>query len=99
MVGEHRVRAADRQVADVEMFRADRGQRADRARAHVFGGGAVGKIARQPVGRNRQETLQRLQRPRVGAAVEEDAEQARQRDAAPLRGRRRTARPGRRRDG
>src|SRR4051812_30250872 len=74
--GENMLRAVHRQVADVEMTRADVHQGADRARADLFGRRTSGELLRQPLDRHRQEAVQRLERPRVRAAVKEDAENA-----------------------
>ena len=68
--------APDRQVADVEMPDANVEQRAHSPRADVFGGRARVELARELLGGHRQKRLQRRQRPRICAAIKEDAEDA-----------------------
>src|SRR5688572_17495947 len=68
---EHRLRAVDRQVADVEMPRADIDQRPNRAGADVFGRCAPGELARQTVDRHGQKAVECVQRAWVGAAIVE----------------------------
>src|SRR5262245_46316017 len=58
----------------------------DCSRADVFGGCAGRKLERQPIDWHRQERLQRLERSRVRAAIEENAEHARQGQAAAFGG-------------
>ena len=60
---------------------------------------SLGELPREPLDRDRQKALERLERARIRAAVEEDAEETRQRQAAPLGAFRRTAPPRRICDG
>jgi hypothetical protein len=84
-LGEHRLRAADRQIADVEMLRADIHRGADGARTHLFGAGARFEVVRQSFERHRQEVVQRAERASVRAPVEEHPEHPWQRQPATLR--------------
>ena len=88
--GQDRLRAADRQVADVEVPRAGIAQRPDRARADVFGGVAAAANSRvnSSTGTGRKP-FSASSVSRIRAAVVEHAEHARQRQpraGASLRG-------------
>ena len=76
--------AGEREVADVEVPRAKRDHRADRPRADLVGRHCVAELAREPLDRHRDEILEEPERARRGAAVEEDPEDARDADAAPV---------------
>src|SRR5436190_1728174 len=79
---ENLLRAADWQVADIEMPGPDVEQRADGPRADLLGGRAGRELAREPFGGNRNKPGQCRQRPRIRAPVKEHPEDSRQLNAA-----------------
>ena len=83
---EHVLRARDGQIADVEVARAGIHQRANRPCADVFRACALGELTREPFHGDGEEARERVERTTVRAAIEEDAEDAGELQAAPLGG-------------